>query len=209
VRIAVGALLAVVAIGAMLLIFAAADRRAAVLQLVHDVPAGQQITSVDVRSIEVSADPTLAVVRTDALGSVVGRYARVRMVSGSLLTIGMLQSVPLVGPGAAVVAITIPTGELPAGLRERSSVQLVFPLVKGTDGVAVAPAPVNGRIIGLPTAPDSVSGRLALSVETSATEAVAVAQASSVRVVLLDPGVDPATLDQAITVDSAAATRPG
>ena len=33
----------------------------------------------------------------------------------------------LVAPGSAVVAVTIPSGELPSGLRERSQVQIVIP----------------------------------------------------------------------------------
>lgn len=191
-RIAAGVLLAVVAVGVMLLIFATADKRIAVLQLIHDVPAGQQLAADDVRTIEVSADPTLAIVHAGDLDLVVGRYATVRMTSGALLTEPMLQSSPLVAPGSAVVAVTIPSGELPVGLRERSQVQLVFP---STGSAAdVPPAPVTGRVVGLPTAPDSVTGKLSLSVEMAAVDAVTVAAAAEVRVVLLDPGVDPASV---------------
>ncbi|MEO5901392.1 MAG: SAF domain-containing protein, partial [Ilumatobacteraceae bacterium] len=148
VRIAVGTLVAIGAIGVMLLIFSTADKRVPVLQLVHDVPAGQQLTAADVRSIELSADPTLAVVHAADLGAVVGRYARVRMISGSLLAVAMLQRSPLVAPGSAVVAVTVPAGELPAGLRERSRVQLVFPLTSSQSADRPAPAPVAGRIVG-------------------------------------------------------------
>ncbi|MFT3851490.1 MAG: SAF domain-containing protein [Ilumatobacteraceae bacterium] len=190
-RIAAGALLAAVAVGVMLLIFATADKRIAVLQLIHDVPAGQQLAADDVRTIEVSADPTLAIVHAGNLDVVVGRYAKVRMTSGALLTEPMLQSAPLVAPGSAVVAVTIPSGELPVGLRERSQIQLVFP---PTGSAAdVPPVPVTGRVVGLPTAPDSVTGKLSLSVEMAAADAVTVAAAAEVRVVLLDPGVDPAS----------------
>lgn len=192
VRIAAGALLAVVAVAVMLLIFATTDKRIPVLQLIHDVPAGRQLTTADVRTIEVSADPTLAVVDADDLAVVVGQYAKVRMTSGALLTMPMLQSAPLVAPGSAVVAVTIPSGELPLGLRERSQVQLVFPPT-GSIGAAGA-ATVLGRVVGLPSEPDSVSARLALSVEVAAADAVTVASAESVRVVLLDPGSDPAAV---------------
>ncbi len=192
VRIAVGTLLAIGAVGVMLLIFSTADKRVPVLQLVRDVPAGQRLVGADMRTIEVSADPTLAVVHAKDLDLVVGSYARVRMISGSLLASPMLQVVPLVGAGSAVVAITIPTGELPAGLRERSRVRLVFPVATSAAGGAVPMAPVDGRIIGLPEVPDSVTGKLSLSIEVAAADAVTVAQAASVRVVLLDPGVDAA-----------------
>jgi hypothetical protein len=186
VRIAVGSLLSIVAVGVVLLVFSTADRRVAVLQVVRDLPAGTQLEPADVRSIELSTDPSLAVVKAVDISTVVGQYTKVRIVSGGLLAPGLLQPGALVAPGSAVVAVTIPSGELPAGLRERSQVQIVIP-VTGDD---VAVLPVLGRVVGLPEAPDSVTGQLSVSFEVSALDAVAVAGATRVRVVLLDPGLD-------------------
>ncbi len=188
VRIAIGTLLAMVAVGVVLLVFSTADRRVAVLQVVRDLPAGTQIAAGDVRSIELSTDPSLAVVRAVDISSVVGQYTKVRIVTGGLLATGLLQAAPLVAPGSAVVAVTIPSGELPAGLRERSQVQIVIPSVDD----ATPTATVVGRVIGLPDVPDSVTGQLSVSFEMSAADAVAVASAIRVRVVLLDPGLDTA-----------------
>jgi hypothetical protein len=188
VRIAVGTLLSLIAIGVVLLVFSTADRRVAVLQVVRDLPAGSQITADDVRSIEVSSDPSLAVIESVDLGGVVGQYTKVRVVTGGLLASGMLQAQPLVSPGSAVVAVTVPSGELPAGLRERSRVQIVIPTV----GDEVALSPVVGRVVGLPEAPDSITGQMSISFEMSAADAVTVARATRVRVVLLDPGTDAA-----------------
>jgi hypothetical protein len=188
VRIAIGTLLSLVAIGVVLLVFSTADRRVAVLQVVRDLPAGSQVAAGDVRSIELSTDPSLAVVQSVDLAVVVGQYTKVRIVTGGLLASGLLQTQPLVAPGSAVVAVTIPSGELPAGLRERSQVQIVIP----TAGDEVARVPVVGRVVGLPAAPDSVTGEMSISFEMSAADAVTVAGATRVRVVLLDPGTDPA-----------------
>jgi multidrug resistance efflux pump len=174
------------AVGVVLLVFSTADRRVAVLQVVRDLPAGAQLSSADLRSIELSTDPSLAVVRTTDIATVVGQYTKVRIVTGGLLASGLLQAGALVAPGSAVVAVTIPSGELPAGLRERSQVKIVFP-AKGDE---VPPSPVTGRVVGLPDAPDSVTGQLSISFEVSAIDAVVVASATRVRVVLLDPGVD-------------------
>jgi len=44
----------------------------------------------------------------------------------------------------------------------------------------------------LPAAPDSVTGQMSLSLEVSSADAVTVAGATAVRVVLIDPGVDAA-----------------
>ncbi len=116
----------------------------------------------------------------------VGQYAKVRIVTGGLLAAGLLQTEPLVAPGSAVVAVTIPSGELPAGLRERSQVQIVIP----TSSDDTPPLPVVGRVVGLPESPDAVTGQLSISFEVAAADAVVVAGATRVRVVLLDPGVD-------------------
>ena len=186
-RIAVGTVLLLVAVGAVLLVFSTADKRVAVLQVVRDLPAGAQIGAADVRTIELSTDPSLAVIKATDIASVVGQYAKVRIVTGGLLAAGLLQPEALVAPGSAVVAVTIPSGELPAGLRERSQVQIVIPAIGGgTSSLSVV-----GRVVGLPEAPDAVTGELSISFEVAAADAVVVARANRVRVVLLDPGVDP------------------
>ena len=191
VRIAVGALLSLAAIGVMLTVFASADKRMPVLQVVRDVPAGAQISVDDLRIIEVSVDSSLAVVPSSQMVAIVGQYAKVRIVAGSLVAAPMLQGEPLVAPGAAIVAVSVPSGELPVGLRERSRVLLVFPQSSAADA---APAPVEGRVVGLPQATDTVTGRESLSIEVAVGDAAVLASAAEVRVVLLDPGVDAASV---------------
>jgi hypothetical protein len=191
VRMATGMLLSLVAIGVVLFVFSTTDKRIAVLQVVHDIPAGSQLRADDVRSIELSTDPSLAVVEASDLTAVVGSYAKVRIVSGGLLASALLQAAPLVIPGAAVVAVSIPVGELPAGLRERSQVQVIIP----PRGDTVDAVSVVGRIVGLPAAPDQTTGQLSVSIEVAVADAVVIAAAETVRLVLLDPGVDPAGVE--------------
>jgi hypothetical protein len=188
VRIAIGTLLSMVAVGAVLLVFSTADRRVAVLQAVRDLPAGTQVAAADVRSIELSTDPSLAVVPAAQIVSVVGQYTKVRILAGGLLASGLLQPGDLVAPGSAVVAVTIPSGELPSGLRERSQIEVVIPAT----GDEVQPLPVIGRVVGLPASPDSVTGQMSVSIELAAADALTVAGAEKVRIVLLAPGLDPA-----------------
>jgi SAF domain len=191
VRLAVGALLSLAAIGVMLTVFASADKRMPVLQVVRDVPAGTQLSAGDLRIIEVSVDSSLAVVPSSQMVAIVGQYAKVRIVAGSLVATPMLQGAPLVAPGAAIVAVSVPSGELPVGLRERSRVLLVFPQSSAAD---VAPEPVEGRVVGLPQSTDTVTGRESLSIEVAVGDAAVLAAAAEVRVVLLDPGVDAASV---------------
>lgn len=154
------------------------------LQVVADVPAGEQLTPADLRVVEVSTDSSVNAVPGDQLDLVVGKYARVRLVSGSLLVSQALQDAPLVTAGAAVVALLVPEGSLPLGLRERSRVLLVVP----TDSATVVPvAPVEGFVVGLPSTPQGVSGQQTISVEVPIGAAATIAASDDVRVVLLEP----------------------
>ena len=175
----------------MLTVFASADKRMPVLQVVRDVPAGTQLAVSDLRIIEVSVDSSLAVVPSSEMVAIVGQYAKVRIVAGSLVASPMLQGEPLVAPGAAIVAVSVPSGELPIGLRERSRVLLVFPRSSAADA---APQPVEGRVVGLPQATDTVTGRQSLSIEVAVADAAVLAAAPEVRVVLLNPGIDAASV---------------
>lgn len=191
VRIAAGTLLSLVAIGAILIVFSTVDKRVPVLQLVRDVPAGAQIADGDLRVLEVSADASLATVAAADRALVVGSFAKVRLIAGSLLTGPALQSAPLVSPGRSVVAVTVPAGEVPSGMRERSRVRVVIPADPGTEGApALAP---EGRLVGLPGSPDSITGAMSVSIELDEDDAVQVASATRVRLVLRDPGVDEAS----------------
>lgn len=191
IRILAGTLLSLFAIGAILMIFSTANKRVPVLQLVRDIPAGQQLTADDVRTVELSVDPSLEVVPAGDVGAVIGQYASVRMVAGALLQRPNLQSNSLVAPGAAVVAVVLPQGALPVGLVERSDVQLVFPIDAGAVDSAGAPAPVSGRVVGLPGTADPVTGEVSVSVEVPVEAAATVAAAAKVRLVLLAPGSAP------------------
>lgn len=188
-RLAVGALLVLGSVAAVLLAFDSVDRRIAVLQVVGDIPAGEQLSDDDLRIVEVSDDPTLSMVAASDLGLVVGTYAKVRIVGGALLAQPMLQAEPLVTPGSSVLAVSVLPGELPAGLRERSQVLVVMPPQSPTDPLV---EPVRARVVGLPSAPDQVTGSVSVSLEVPVADAVSVANSSTVRIVLLDPGADPA-----------------
>ena len=163
-RVAAGAALVAVAIGGNVLVYSSLDDRESVLQVVRDVPAGQQVTPEDVRAIQVDADDTLRSIGADRVSTIVGQFAKVRLVSGSLVVAEALQSTPLITAGAAVVAIQVPEGALPVGLRERSQVQLVVPANRD-DATATGPTIVSGHVVGLPTAPATATGTLSLSVE--------------------------------------------
>ncbi len=187
-RIAVGIALAALAIGGNLIAYSRLDGGEAVLQTVRDVPAGEQITADMLRSVDIDADPSVNVVSADRLDALVGAYAKVRLVAGSLVTGQSFQSTPLVAPGTSVVAIQVTDGSLPAGLRERVPVLLVIP--GGNDDEPIVSVP--GRVVGLPVETSSALGLRSLSVEVGADDATTIAAADDVRVVLVEPSASPA-----------------
>ena len=187
-RIAAGVALAAVAVGGNLLIYSNLQSARPVVQTVRDVAAGEQLTGDMFRTVDVDADSTVNLIDGDRLDSLVGSYAKVRLVAGSLVTAESLQALPLVTPGQSVVAIQVADGSLPIGLRERVPVLLVVPADRATNGAGITSIP--GRVVGLPTATTSALGLQSLSVEVAASDAATIAAADDVRVVLVEPSDD-------------------
>ena len=187
-RIAAGVALAAIAVGANILVYSSVNNSEPAVQAVVDVPAGAQITSDMLRTVDVDAPSSVNLVPGDQLDSLVGAYAKVRLVSGSLVTPQSVQATSLVGPGNAVVAIQVDEGALPVGLRERVPVQLVIPQAAGATAAATTdPTVIDGVVVALPIATASALGRQSLSVEVAAGSAPIVAGADDVRVVLAEP----------------------
>lgn len=203
-RIAAGVALAAIAVGGNVVVYTSLDSKEPVVQAVRDIPAGEQLTGDMFRAVDIGADSTVNVISGDRLDSLVGNYAKVRLVAGSLVTPESIQALPLVTPGNSVVAIQVADGSLPIGLRERVPVLLVVPADRVADGAGVMSIP--GRVVGLPTDTSSALGLLSLSVEVTAGDAATVAAADDVRVVLVEPSSDPAATSN--DVDTAQGGEP-
>ena len=67
-RIALGVLLAAVAIGGNLFVYAGRDNSEPAVQVVRDVPPGEHLTADMLRTVEVDADSTVNLVHGDQLG---------------------------------------------------------------------------------------------------------------------------------------------
>jgi hypothetical protein len=189
-RLVAGLALGALAIGGNMFAYASLSSSQPVVQVVRDVPAGDQITPDMLRTVDADVDATVNVIPGSDLNALVGQYAKVRLVSGSLVVRTALQPDPLLNPGNAVVAIEVKAAELPIGLRERVPVQLVIPGPPSVD--SAAPITIEGRVVGLPLASDNGLGTQSVSVEVAAADASAVAAADDVRLVLMVPDEDPA-----------------
>ncbi len=200
-RIAAGVALAAAAIGGNVLVYSSLDSSEPVLQVVVDVPAGSRITAEMLRDVEVDADSTVNLVPSADATSMIGQYAKVRLVSGSLVTFESVQSGPLVTPGNAVVAIEVNEGSLPVGLRERVPVRLVLPVAQSGDP-AGGPLVVEGIVVALPITPTNAVGTQSLTVEVAAADGPIVAASDDVRVVLTEPSpTEPSATDSAPATD--------
>jgi len=189
-RLAASVALGAIAIGGNVGIYSALNSSEPAVQVVRDVAAGEAITSDMLRTVDVNVDATVNVIKGADLRSLVGQYARVRLVSGSLVTRQALQARPLVSVGNAVVAFEVDASELPVGVRERVPVRLVIPAGRSDDDQT--PVSIDGRVVGFPTKSASGVGTMSVSVELSDADAAVVAAADDVRVVLLVPSPDPA-----------------
>jgi SAF domain len=198
-RLAAGAALAAVGIGGNVLLYTSLDDSVEVVQMSSNVRAGQQITTADLRIVEVDVDASVPVVTADRIGAVVGQYATVYIAAGTLMVDVLVQPTPLVAPGRSVVAIELRPTQVPDGLLERSRVQLI---VVGDD------APIylaEGRVVSIVGTDANGDEEGSMSFEVDAVDAPALAAARDVRVVLLDPGDDPALPPAGMLVPAATA----
>src|SRR5690606_36938614 len=73
------------------------------LALARDVPVGAQITNADLTVVRLSASPGLTPVPAHQADEVVGRYAAVPLLRGTLLTPQHLTTERVPGPGEQLV----------------------------------------------------------------------------------------------------------
>jgi hypothetical protein len=185
-RMAAGAALAAVGVGGNVLLYTSLDDQIEVVQVVDNVRAGDQITPEDLRIVEVDVDATVPVVTADRIGTLIGQYATVYIAAGTLMVDVLVGPDPLVTPGRSVVAIELTPSQVPDGIVERSRVQLVTVEDNLPNFV------VEARVVDLIGVAADGSEEGAMSFEVDAADAAALAAAAEVRVVLLDPGADPA-----------------
>ena len=186
-RIALGVVIAALAVGGNLLVYSSLDHKTEVLQVVRDIPAGELVAASDLRVVTVDVDASVPTVAPDDIASVVNQYARVHIAAGTLMVGVLVQPTPLVTDGQGVVAVEIRPSQIPAGLRERSRVMLVTVNRDGSTGLIT-----EGRVVAHGDSSGSTDGVMALSVEVNQDDAAAIAAADDVRVALLDPAADPA-----------------
>lgn len=112
--IAAGVLIVILgALGAYVYATAAGTNRP-YLAVVGTVTAGQQITDGDLKVVQVNAASGLAPIPVAQRGTVVGRYARVELVAGTLLTDAQLTDEAVPGQGKQLIGLELKPAQMPA-----------------------------------------------------------------------------------------------
>jgi hypothetical protein len=218
-RALVGALIVVTSVVAALALYARIGNRTEVLAVSRDVLAGEQIADDDLEVVSLSSDDRIPTVPASQRSAIVGQYARVRLLSGSLLASDGVQPRPIVDPDRVLMSVVVPVGLVPVGLREQSRVVLVVtPPTSG--GVRPAPVLVDAVVAAVPRnlgevvgSADAGQGMIALAIEVPPSNVGVVGEADAVSVGVLDGSavfpneqVEPVTDDPTVTSPTATAS---
>ncbi|WP_018790574.1 SAF domain-containing protein [Salinispora arenicola] len=141
------ALMAVCALGAVAL-FGYVSRTQPYLAVGRDVPVGAQITAADLVTVHLNPDPGIAGVPGDRTDQVIGKYASVALLSGTLLNANALVDKPFPAPGEQVVGVSLKAGQMPsAPLRPGASVLLVSTEESTQDKPAAAAPTIRATVV--------------------------------------------------------------
>jgi hypothetical protein len=185
-------LLVVTSVAIAVTVYSRIGDRHEVLAVTRTVLAGEQLTDADLREVSISSDGSFASMPASSRGLIVGQYAKVRLVSGSLLVTDSVQSRPLVDPQRVLMSVAVPLTGVPAGLREGSRLVLIVTPSAESNGsstlveATVAAVPSNlGELVG-GSSSSGASSTVALSVEVPPAAATLVGSAKSLAVGVLD-----------------------
>ncbi|MEV5706622.1 hypothetical protein [Actinoallomurus sp. NPDC052274] len=173
----------------------ASGQRVPVIRIAKPVAAGQRIPASALEEVQVSATGGLDYIPWRDRVKVTQTYATVTLVSGSLLTNGMISTAASAAKGTVVVGLALKPGQLPAGgLHPGDRVAVYAVAVQGQTGIAagavLAPAAMVYDVAE-PGQNDVQSDQVQVSVTVPTDEAPLVTQAASagaVAVAVLAPG---------------------
>lgn len=184
-RAAIGVLLMVASVLTALAIYQRVGHRRNVLVLTRNVLAGEQVKATDFGPVAVSTDGRLHTVDAGSAPNLVGKFAKVRMLEGTLLVAESLQDRPLVPDGKALTTVTVPATGVPVGLREGS--RLLLTLVPASSAPGAVVAQVEAFVASNPSRAAEGSSQVAVSVEVPLRAAGLLGSAAKVVISVVDP----------------------
>lgn len=129
-----------------------------VLAVATTVTAGHQIAAGDLKTVQVNRGSGLAPIPADQQSTVIGKYAAVELVDGTLLTAGQLTDKAVPGAGKQLIGLELTPAQLPARpLHPGDTVQLV--VTSDPHNVTVDPKAAAQDALPRPvTVPATVAG---------------------------------------------------
>ena len=164
------------ALGAWRYVGVAASGTHAYLAVYRPVALGAQLTTADLQQVRITSAAGLNPIPADQLNRVVGRYAKVELVAGTLLTADDLTTVAFPGPGQALVGLQLKPSQRPSrDLQAGDHVVLVSlpdPTTPGTGSTDTLP---TWQVTVVDVAKKAQDGSQVIDVTVSAADLTAVA----------------------------------
>lgn len=141
----VGLVVALAAVAGYL--YSHAGAKAQVVVVVRDVPAGHAISRSDLSTTAVAGH--VNAISGSALDRVVGRTATIELQPNTLLQQSMLATTGGVGPGQALVGVSVPAGQLPAdGVASGDTVEVItLPAKDAGPGTGGGSSGLSGTVL--------------------------------------------------------------
>lgn len=185
-------------------IYSRANHQVTVIAITRSVQPGARITASDLGPANVVVSGKVSPVPIALARDIVGKFAAVALMPGSLLTMADVSSIHPLASGDAVVGIAVKDGQLPSsGVEPGDEVMVVQTGTPGSPAPATSTGPggaetstgvlvPSARVYGVAFPPPNSSGATSelVSVEVSSTVAAEVsvaAAADQVSLVLLPP----------------------
>jgi hypothetical protein len=186
-RIALGAFLVVACALAAVVLFSRAGNRHPVLAVTHRVNAGSTISTSDLVEVMVSADASVATVPASQRAQLVGQVATVDLVPGSLIAPGQFDARPRDTANEAIVGATLKEGQFPPELRAGDRVLVIEVPGDNAPNSNGTTTSVNGTIVSVDPSTAQGGVTVALAVDPSHAQAVAVDAARGRLTVVIAP----------------------
>ncbi|WP_232376412.1 SAF domain-containing protein [Amycolatopsis aidingensis] len=189
-----GVLLVVVCVGGAVWWTTTIQDRVPMLALAKPVTVGHVLTRADLRSVDVSAAPGVALIPADQVASVVGRPMATSLGPGALLAPDAVGSAVIPAVGRAVVAVGVKPGQFPPELTAGASVTVVVTAATGT-GTSATTAQRRGpgtswhaTIVGVAPAGADQSTVVSLDLDAGAASQLAQVPAGQLALVMQPAG---------------------
>ncbi|WP_410647977.1 SAF domain-containing protein [Amycolatopsis sp. cmx-4-54] len=181
-----GVLLVVLCVGGAVWWTTSTQDRVPVLALAKPVPLGHVLTPADLRSIDVSAAPGVALVPADRAASVLGRPMATSLGTGALLTPDAVGAAAIPEVGRAVVGVVVKPGQAPPELAAGSPVTVVVTAATAAGASATGQAPgTSWRATVVGVAPSGTDQSTVVSLDLDTTGASQLAQVPAGQLALV------------------------